>query len=384
MAARSIVQTLGSLRLTLVLLLLALVLVFVGTLAQVKLGIHAAQVRYFQSLFVFAELGGGVRVPVFPGGYLIGGLMVINLICAYATRIHQPRGRWGLLLIHAGILMLLLGQFATDLLQVESMMRLKEGERKNYSESSRKFELAVIDVTDPEQDHVVAIPGRLLQRQQVLRVPETPFTFRVLAYWPNSQPVQAAAEAHSPMATQGQGKRFRFAEALLTTRTDRRDIPTAYIEVLADGRSLGVWCASGWFDAPDRFTHGDREYVLWMRPARSYKPYYLKLIDFSHDRYLGTNIPKNFSSLVRIQNPETGEDREVLIYMNHPLRYGGETYYQSGYDENDPTVTILQVVRNPSWLTPYVACLIVGIGMAIQFAGHLRRLFSRQQEIEIV
>ncbi|RME94210.1 MAG: ResB protein required for cytochrome C biosynthesis [Verrucomicrobia bacterium] len=381
MDAKSIVRALGSLRLTLVLLILAAVLVFVGTMAQVKLGIHAAQVRYFQSLFVYAELGGGLRVPVLPGGYLIGGLMVINLICAYATRIHRPRGRWGLLLVHAGLLMLLLGQFVTDLLQVESTMRLKEGQRLNYSQSSRKFELALIDLSDPDKDRVVAIPESVLQRQQVIRVPETPFTLRVLAYWPNSRPVQGGSDGRAPEVTQGQGRQFRFQPAPRTTRTDRRDIPTAYVEVLVEGEPIGTWCASGWYEAPDRLSHGGREYALWMRPARYYKPYYLKLIDFSHDRYLGTNIPKNFSSLVRIQNPQTGEDREVLIYMNHPLRYGGETYYQSGYDENDPTVTILQVVRNPGWLTPYVACLIVGIGMCMQFAGHLRRLFSRKQEV---
>jgi hypothetical protein len=57
--------------------------------------------------------------------------------------------------------------------------------------------------------------------------------------------------------------------------------------------------------------------------------------------------------------------------MNNPLRRGGETFYQSGFDENDPRVTILQVVRNPGWLTPYFGCVIVGLGMVVQFSFSL-------------
>ena len=30
-----------------------------------------------------------------------------------------------------------------------------------------------------------------------------------------------------------------------------------------------------------------------------------------------------------------------------------------------------QIVKNPSWLTPYFACLMVGFGLAIQFLIHL-------------
>jgi hypothetical protein len=31
----------------------------------------------------------------------------------------------------------------------------------------------------------------------------------------------------------------------------------------------------------------------------------------------------------------------------------------------------LQVVRNPSWLAPYLACLLVGLGLTWQFMAHL-------------
>ncbi len=59
---------------------------------------------------------------------------------------------------------------------------------------------------------------------------------------------------------------------------------------------------------------------------RYYKPYSIKLLAFNHDFYPGTDIPKNFSSRIHLTDPATGEDRDVLIYMNNPLRYHGETY----------------------------------------------------------
>jgi hypothetical protein len=56
--------------------------------------------------------------------------------------------------------------------------------------------------------------------------------------------------------------------------------------------------------------------------------------------------------------------------MNNPLRYAGETYYQGGFEPGD-TVSILQVVKNPARLTPYLACTLVGVGLLIQFLMHL-------------
>ena len=64
--------------------------------------------------------------------------------------------------------------------------------------------------------------------------------------------------------------------------------------------------------------------------------------------------------------------------MNNPLRYGGETFYQSGFDP-DNHGTVLQVVHNPSWLTPYLSCILVGIGLLVQFASSLLGFtFSRR------
>jgi hypothetical protein len=94
--------------------------------------------------------------------------------------------------------------------------------------------------------------------------------------------------------------------------------------------------------------------------------------------YAGTDIPKNFSSLVRLHEGTSQTNREVLIYMNNPLRTHGLTFYQSGFANQDRTA-ILQVVRNPSWQLPYVACLLMTLGLIFQFSLHLVGFFNRRK-----
>ena len=40
--------------------------------------------------------------------------------------------------------------------------------------------------------------------------------------------------------------------------------------------------------------------------------------------------------------------------------------------------TILQVVRNPGWLLPYVSCIFVAVGMLVHFGIHLIGFLSRR------
>ena len=372
MLLESLVRFFTSLKLTVVCLALAMVLVFIGTLAQVKHGLYQVQSNYFQSFFVlWGPEGADWKIPVFPGGYLIGGVLVINLIVAYVQKFSLSRDKIGTMLTHGGLILLLLGQLGTDLLSREGNMHLREGQTKNYSESDRLFELAVVDVTDPKADTVVAIPDSVLARDQIIRQPELPFAIQVKRFMPNSALNRRQEKGFelSP-ATQDIGKGIFMMEQPKVTRMDSRDIPTAILELENQDGSAGTWLVSGFIEQPQRVTINDRTFELTLRLRRYYKPFSLHLLEFRHDVYPGTEIPKNFSSRVRVENPGTGETREVLIRMNEPLRYGGLTFYQSSFDP-DNLGSILQVVRNPGWLTPYFSCLLVGLGLTVQFLSHL-------------
>jgi hypothetical protein len=372
MLLERIIRFFASLKLTVVLLSLGLVLVFWGTIAQVEVGLYKAQNEFFRSVFIYWTPGNsGLKIPIFPGGYLLGTTLLLNLVAAHFRRFKFVKGKLGLLLIHVGLILLLIGQLLTDMLSQESMLHLREGETKNYTEADGRAELAIVDTSDKDTDKVIAIPAEVMRKQQAIQHEAMPFTVEVKKFMVNSSLADRPKDStEPPPATQGFGPLLTVKEAPHVTAMDQRDMPTAIVEIKTAEGSLGTWVVSSFFNKSQSFTYKDRTYEMALRRTRLYKPFSLQLVDFRHDVYPGTEIPKNFSSRVRLMRPATGEDREVLIYMNNPLRYAGETYYQASFD-TDNEGTILQVVKNPSWLAPYAACVLVSTGLVIQFMAHM-------------
>jgi hypothetical protein len=372
----------ASLKLTMFCLSAALVLVFAGTLAQVKMGLYLVQEAYFQSWVVWwTAPSGSFRIPAFPGGHLIGALLLINLIASMVTRHIWSWKKLGIQFIHIGIIIMLAGGLATDLFSVHSYMRIREGETKNYSEDSVRMELAFIDHSDPETELVTAISGERLAEVGTITHEELPFRVEVRGFYRNSRLQMISPQGGNavPAATMGTGARVAVKSLPRATRLDERDVMSAVIEIIPEGgESLGTWLVSDSLAAAQDIEIAGRRWSVQMRPARYYKPYSLTLREFTHETYPGTSIPKNFSSQVDLEDPEYNESRPVLIYMNNPLRYRGDTFYQSGY-EKDNRGSILQVVRNPSYQAPYIACLIVSLGLIYQFSIHLTGFARRRK-----
>jgi len=386
-------KPLASLRLTITCLLLAFVLVLVGTLAQVHHGLYEVQSRYFRSWLVFwTSKTSGTPIPIFPGGWLIGAVLVLNLIASLFTRFKFTPQKTGLWIAHLGLIFLLVGQFVTEAFQVESQMRIEIGETRNYSEDFRKNELVILDSAATSNAPILSVAETALSHKEI-KTAGSPFTLRVKSYLPNSYPA-ARVTANSPQtlsSTNGIGTLLCFTEAPVKFTMDETSHPAALIEIFKDNQSMGEWLVSTWLSKayeasrirewlgeehseviahPQCFTNNGHSYEIALRPKRIYKPYSLKLLEFHHDLHEGSSIDKNFSSRVRLFNPATKENRDILIHMNNPLRYQGDTYYQSSFEPGDQ-VTILQVVRNPASLTPYIACTMITLGLIIQFLMHL-------------
>jgi hypothetical protein len=421
-------KLLTSLRLTVTLLSFGILLVFIGTVAQADEGLYQAQARYFKHWFVsgFSFFGRQVPVPL-PGGYLIGTLLLINLTAAHIKRFQWSRKKLGIHLTHLGVILLLLGQLVTDLLSRETQMRILEGESRSYSESGTDYELAFVSDADASTEDVVVIPQQLLARGGELQHEKLPFTVRVKEFHPNSEPAFRAPMATNlppPLASNGVALSFDFQPAKLTYDMNSKNVPFAVIEVTGAGGSLGTWVAAGWsgdatmaeslgrfyarqmgnkmgasiqarLTAPQSVEVNGKRYTFALRPVRAYKPYTITLLKATHTTYPGTvtaanpeGIPKDFRSRIRLQNPAKGEDREVEIYMNSPLRYAGLTFYQYQMTGEEmaagagvtPSSTF-QVVRNPAWLTPYAGCGIVALGLIIQFMIHLVGFVSRRKTV---
>jgi hypothetical protein len=86
--------------------------------------------------------------------------------------------------------------------------------------------------------------------------------------------------------------------------------------------SSAAWDAAGYINDANNAA-GNRTWMITLRRSRYYKPYGVTLQKFTHEKYAGTEIPNNFSSRVTLIDPERSVNRDVLIYMNHPLRFWG-------------------------------------------------------------
>lgn len=461
---REALAPIASLKLTVVLFALSTFIVFAGTLAQRYYGIWTVVDDIFRCYLTWIELrffvpesfgiSESVKFP-FPGGFLIGAGLLINIVSAHAIRFkvratgsrrliglvvlilgfivtgmmirgmfaqdlvatdgsghvdafwpvfwRLTRGgaaavvlwlgclllfqkRAGIVLLHGGIILLLVSEVVTGYFAVEGQMRIEEGQSSNYIYHSRFAELSIVDRSDPDQDHVIVIPRKLLKPGSTIDNPQLPFDIRVDSYFENSDVVQLQPGAENP-ATAGDGLRFIAKDLRVGSGADSNqsiDLPSTYITLLNKGTDeiIDTYLASLLFtiqkqDFPQKITVDDKTYSMYLRFKRTYKPYTLHLIDFKHDVYVGTTKAKNFSSLVRIEDPTHDVIREVNVWMNNPMRYRGETFYQSSFEPGDQ-VTILQVVDNAGWMMPYLSCMIVGMGLTAHFGQTLLTFLKKR------
>jgi hypothetical protein len=316
-------------------------------------------------------------VPVFPGAALVGLFLTINLM-GRTLQIPLTWAKSGLWLAHAGLVVLFAGEFVAGLMQVDTNMSIEVGQTVNYVQSYKNMELALIDVSHPTLDDIYAVPDTLLSKGGTIALPGSPITLKVKQFYDNAE-LQALRPGMTPLATAGAGVGAYAMEVPKVSSDNETNTPAAFVEILTGGQSQGVWLASPVIQQPQSFVFDGHTYLLTMRLGRQYLPYTFTLKQFRHDVYPGTDIPKNFSSLVQVANPARSESREVLIFMNQPLRYEGKTFYQASFGKND-TLSILQVVENPGWLLPYVSCTLVSLGLLVHFGIVLRRSVKRRQE----
>jgi hypothetical protein len=284
---RRVTAFLSSMKLTLLCLGLLMVLVIACTLLQVPLGTHLAVERTIRSFLVwYTPDWSPVPLPIFPGGGLVGGVLLLNLLFAQFLKLERSRRKAGLWLAHLGLALLFVGEFSTALLQVESQMPVEVGQTKSYSEDSRLMELAVVDATDPAKDVVTAIPESRLRPGAVIETPSLPFKLEVKRWYANSDLGMRKPTDPPSEATAGVGANLSVSEAPIVTSDDAQNAAAALIKV-ADA---SYWVSNA-LGAPQGFAREGRTWRLALRPRRYYLPFSMTLKEFKHDIYPGTDIP---------------------------------------------------------------------------------------------
>ena len=315
-------------------------------------------------------------------GTLSGVVLLIGCVMVFKKRA-------GIVLLHSGIGLMMFSELLVGLLAVEAQISLEEGEKTNYARDIRSAELAIVESAETDSETHVVIPDTRLIRgigKDKIANELLPFDIEVLEFHKNARARPTKDEAQIK-ATAGIGKTSELVPFEASTGVEtmsKVDMPGAYVRLTKrdGGEDIGTYLVAVQLSEQDKFESievGDKKYDLSLRFRRDYKPYTVELKDVDGTNYLGTSTARNYSSDIRVVDESRGKDFEHHVWMNNPLRYAGETFYQSGYTQaGGKEYTTLQVVTNSGWMIPYVACMIVAVGMLFQFSVTLLRFLDRR------
>lgn len=406
------IEALASLRLTVVLFVLSGILVFWGTWAQRDAGIWDVMRDYFRGfiawipvkVLTFFSLPAAwsvnqVTIP-FPGGWTLGFLLLFNLLAAHAVRFKFSWKRSGILILHAGIIIMMLGEFFTGLSARERMMVIFEGETVGHLQDNRSMELAIVTPAQgggPDDEHkkdeifAVYRPGieKAIEKKSVIADPSLPFQVKILEFHENSDFGEVDPGHPKAAATRGYGATlvFKPEPVIAGANPDQKhEDPYVVVELLdKGGASLGTYAMSfntGYFFGAEKIKIGGKTYEMSFRPKREYLDgMTVTLVKAIEKKHPNMDMAKDYRSVVLLKDPANKVDRELEIWMNNPLRHNGWTFFQANMGSRfGVPFTGLQVVRNWAWTWPYIACAVVALGMLIHFGGTLINFIDKQSK----
>lgn len=353
---------LASIKLTVVCLFWLAVLTFWGTLYQGDHGIYQAQARFFNSLVFFA-FG---FIP-FPGATLTMAVLFLNLIASFFVHYQAGWKMPGLMLIHLGLLLLLLGGFFIRVTGLEAQIQLLPGEGTNVAESTSEWELSLLEEVSASRT-VHAVDFNNLKVGKRFRLDDSGLRFRVRELHPNAAPMRSTSpETRSEMLpTNASGISAFSAKRLEREPPANRPGLIVQVEGAKDVTQALFWGGEGRF-LPIELPDGSVRF-LSLRRKRYELPMFVELMEFSRTYYPGSQLPKDYRSDILVHFGDD-EGRHAIIRMNHPFRHQGWTFYQQSFSVVDANtdLSVLAVTRNLGSLIPYVATGVTSLGLAMHF-----------------
>ncbi len=297
--------------------------------------------------------------------------------------------RSGIVLLHLGIAGLMANEIYVTQTNQEQRMQIDEGQTAKTAFDIRSSELVIVDRSDKETDRLIAIPHNRIFEGAELNEPDMPFRIVIDEYYANSETMKANSETR---AKNGLGQFFISTERPKVAGAaagNKSNMASCYVSIYEKGSGdlLGTYLLSqGLYFAygMDTITVDGTKWEFALRFQTEYKPYDIKLEDVESENYPGTGIAKTYISKIVLSDSEKEITSNHEVSMNNPLRFAGETFYQSGYEKDSAgrESTVLQIVKNRAWMVPYVCCMIVVVGLATQFGLTLLAFIEKRRRME--
>lgn len=337
-----------------------MLLLVAGTIAQRYIGLFQAEKLFFKSYWLWI---GGLPVPsVYPTLALLTFGVTLKLL--FKSKWNFAQG--GILLTHLGVLLLLLGGWVTALTSEEGYLTLTEGEQGRVVADYHQRDLVVF-----EGDFAVReIPFETLKTGQQVPLSGLPFALQVKDSCRNCMP-QMREEADE--RTKGIAEKLSL-KSIELDKNDEANLTGLTLELsgVSDAAN-GEYILFEAMPRPIEFEMAGKSYKIFLQKSQRALPFMVRLNAFRKFTHPGTQMAKEYESDVTIVEP-SGVEWSQTIRMNEPLRTHGYTLYQSSFLEaGGRQASVLAVVKNKGYLFPYIASIIMAIGLIWHSYLHFQR-----------
>lgn len=358
-------------------------LITLGTLDQVNLGLYDTQKKYFDSLYLFYEIPiGSFQLPILlPGVYLVLFLLFINTLVGTIKHIPPRKEKIGIYIIHFSILLLLAGSFVTFKLAYDGQLTLEEGQSSSRFYSYHDWQLSIIDTSNPQTDTVYSFDVDFENQlnNQAINLKELPFTITVDDYARNARVLP-------------KGPMFETKEKIINgffvsreeiSKTNEQNIPAiilTFINKTNQTQETQIVFGATEPKSSLQINVDNKIYIVRLHKKSWELPFMVTLDKIERDLYPGTMQAKAYRSFIRKTENNIEEKKE--IYMNHPYRYDGYIFFQSGFMDDPNTnskASTFAVMKNPTDHVPLIACLLISLGLAIHFLMKLIKFLNREK-----
>lgn len=332
-----------------------IVLLTAGTIAQRDMGLYAAQKMFFSSWILW--LG---PVPL-PGGYATIALIGVALATKFLLASKWSWAQSGIILAHGGALLLLAGGLLTAVTAREGYVTMAEGERAAVMVDYHHKHLTV---TDAGGAVLLDLPHTKLRRD--LPVTAGGLSFTILDYMHNATPAPQTATERNGLPYVGPAAQVKMVPAPVDKNEEANH---SALSIAVRGSSAdGIYLMTDVMPIDPQIG----EYAVHFGRVTTALPFAVTLRDVKRELYPGTENARGYESHIDVHDGAVSWP--AIIRMNEPLRYKGYTLYQSNYilNEDGSEATILSAVRNTGWLFPYIASIIIAVGLILHLVIALR------------
>jgi len=264
------------------------------------------------------------------------------------------RQKLGVTLSHIAVLALLVSAGLNYLYSQEGYVLLAEGEHTQAMRSYTAHDFTVLHQGKP----VYRQPLAALYKGQHISTGALPFAFEITRLCDHCEAFTPREASHR----KGLAQKITLRPSPMPLQKEEA---LAGLEFRLNGKDYVSFAA-----LPSRFP-----VIQWQRGAayqfrverrQTALPFAVTLLDFEKTTYPGTDAAQEYESLVSIN----GEQH--AIRMNEPYRAKGVALYQSSYlRRGNQQASVLAVVINPFWWTPYAAGLLLLLGLGWQMIFRL-------------